>query len=156
MTGIGFLVALALWAAGVTLPVLHVTELFVFENEVSLIGIVAGLLREGETVIGLLVLMFTLVLPPCKLLFGYALWRFADVEGTAARRGIALLDAIGKWTMLDVLILAIIVVTLKSSWVADVRTGPGLYFFAGSALLALAAGVGLRRAATLKEEAPIG
>ncbi|MDF1748599.1 MAG: paraquat-inducible protein A [Alphaproteobacteria bacterium] len=146
LTGVGFLLSLGLWAAGVTLPVLHVTELFMFQNDVSLVGIVQGLFEQGETAIGILVLVFTLILPPAKLVIGYGLWRFTEGSGIAARRGIAFLDAIGKWTMLDVLVLAVVVVTLKSSWVADVQTAPGLYFFAGSALLAVAAGLGLRRA----------
>lgn len=150
-TGLAFLIALALWGAGVTLPVLHVTELFVFENEVTLVGVVQGLFAEDEAGIGTLVLVFTLLLPPAKLVLGYGLWRFAAGDGKAARRGVALLDAIGKWTMLDVLILALVVVTLKSSWVADVETAPGLYFFAASALLAVAAGIGLRHSVANSE-----
>jgi paraquat-inducible protein A len=147
LTGTAFLGALVLWSFGVVLPVLHVVELFVFENTVTLPGIVAGLFGQGETAIGIVVLIFTLVLPPAKLVAGYGLWRFAPAEGPAARRGVAWLDAIGKWTMLDVLVIAIVVATLKSSWVAEVRTAPGLYCFAASALLAVAAGFGLRAAA---------
>ena len=75
-----------------------------------------------------------------------SLWLFTEGSGIAARRGIAFLDAIGKWAMLDVLVLAVVVVTLKSSWVAEVEVAPGLYFFAASAILAVAAGFGLRRA----------
>ena len=146
LTGLGFILALGLWGAGVTLPVLYVTELFVFQNDVSLIGIVSGLFQQNETAIGIVVLVFTLVLPPAKLIIGYGLWRFTEGSGIAARRGIAFLDAIGKWTMLDVLVLAVVVVTLKSSWVAEVEVAPGLYFFAASAILAVAAGFGLRRA----------
>lgn len=146
-TGLAFLASLALWGAGVTLPVLHVTELFVFENEVSLVGIVAGLFEQKEWAIGLLVLLFTLLLPPAKLVLGFVLWRYTEADGPAARRGVALLDAIGKWAMLDVLILALVVVTLKSSWVAEVETARGLYYFAASAVLALAAGLGLKRTA---------
>lgn len=148
LVGIAFVVALGCWAAGVTLPVLHVTELFVFENEISLVGIVDGLMQEGEYAVGILVLIFTLMLPPAKLAVGYCVWRFTTVDGKAARRGVMLLDAIGKWAMLDVLILALVIVTLKSSWVADVQTAQGLYYFAASAILALLAGVGLRRTVT--------
>jgi paraquat-inducible protein A len=125
LTGLGFLLSLALWGAGITLPVLHVTELFMYQNDVSLVGIVAGLFNQGEPAIGVLVLVFTLLLPPAKLIIGYGLWRFTEGSGIAARRGIAFLDAIGKWTMLDVLVLAIVVVTLKSSWVAEVEIAPG-------------------------------
>lgn len=145
MTGIAFLAAFGCWAAGITLPVLHVTELFVFRNDVSLLGIVRGLFGEGEVFIGGLVLLFTLLLPPIKLLIGAGLWHLSSSGGMSARRGVALLDAIGKWAMLDVLILALIVVMLKSNWLADARAGTGLYFFAGSAILAMLAGHGLRR-----------
>lgn len=148
LTGIAFLGALVLWGFGVTLPVLHVVELFVFENAVSLPGIVFGLFEEGEMAIGIVVLIFTLILPPAKLLLGYGLWRFGAADGPAPHRGIAWLDAIGKWTMLDVLVIAIVVATLKSSWIAEVTTAPGLYCFTASALLAVAAGIGLRATAS--------
>lgn len=152
LTGPAFFAALVLWAMGVTLPVLHVVELFVFDNTVTLPGIVAGLFEEGEAAIAIVVLIFTLVLPPAKLILGYGLWRFAAAEGGAARRGVAWLDAIGKWTMLDVLVIAVVIATLKSSWVAEVRTAPGLYCFAASALLAMAAGIGLRSASVESRE----
>lgn len=144
-TGILFLTALCLWLAGILLPVLQVTELFIFENEITLLRATIDLLQEGEVGIGLLVLIFTLILPPVKLLMGMALWRLATQDGKAARRGVAFLDVIGKWAMADVLILALVVITLKSSWVASVETDVGLYCFAASALLAVAAGFGLKR-----------
>lgn len=144
-TGLAFLAALGLWAAGVTLPVLTVTQLYLFEDPFSLIQAAATLFDEGEIVIGLIVAVFTLVLPPAKLILGFAVWRWADSDGAAASRAIAVLEAIGRWAMLDVLILAIVVVTLKSSWLADVTTGPGLYCFAASSVLALIAGLMLKR-----------
>lgn len=144
VTGLVFLVAFGCWAAGIVLPVLHVTELFVFENEVSLLGIVQGLIAEGEIFIGVLVLLFTLLLPPAKLLLGAGLWHLSSAGGMSARRGVMWLDAIGKWAMLDVLILALVVVMLKSNWMADAQAGSGLYFFAASAILSMIAGHGLR------------
>lgn len=144
-TGVLFLAALGLWAAGILLPVLKVTELFIFENDITLLSATIGLLREGEIGIGLLVLVFTLILPPAKLLLGLGLWRLARQDGKAARRGIVVLDFIGKWAMADVLILALVVVTLKSNWIARAETDIGLYCFAASALLAVAAGLGLKK-----------
>ncbi len=144
LTGLAFLIAFGCWAAGIVLPVLHVTELFVFENDVSLLGVVRGLFAEGEIFVGVLVLLFTLLLPPAKLLLGAGLWHLSSAGGVGARRGVALLDAIGKWAMLDVLILALIVVMLKSNWLADAQAGTGLYFFAASAILSMIAGHGLR------------
>jgi len=45
------------------------------------------------------------------------------------------------------------VVTLKSSWVADVQTAQGLYWFTASALLALVSGVGLKRTVSVERAA---
>ena len=52
--------------------------------------------------------------------------------------------------MLDVMVVALVVVTMKTSWIADFEVATGLYFFAASAVLALLAGIGLRRAAERK------
>jgi paraquat-inducible protein A len=144
-TGLAFLAALGLWGAGVSLPVLTVTQFFVFEDAFSLLGAAATLFAEGEFLIGLIVAVFTLILPPAKLILGFSVWRWADAEGRVAGRAVALLEAIGRWAMMDVLILAIVVVTLKSSWLADVSTAPGLYCFAASSVLAMIAGLLLKR-----------
>lgn len=155
-TGAAFIAALVLWAVGVTLPVLHVTRLYFFEDEVSLVGVVQGLFDNRDWAIGFLVLVFTLILPPAKLVFGYGLWRLVGADGKALHHGLAFLDAVSKWAMLDVLVLALVVVTLKSSWVAEVQIAPGLYPFAGSAILAMAAGFGLKRTARSAENSLTG
>jgi paraquat-inducible protein A len=41
----------------------------------------------------------------------------------------------GKWSMLDVFVVAILVLTIKSSGVADIRVGVGFFLFFTSVML---------------------
>jgi paraquat-inducible protein A len=140
LTGVFFLTALFLWGTGVSLPVLHVTELFFFESYISLSGIVFGLFQQGEWIVGSLIFTFTLLLPPLKLGLGYFLWRFSPIEDSRSfKKKHTVLEGLGKWAMLDVMVLALVVATLKSNWIAEITVAHGLYPFVASALIAAAA-----------------
>ena len=147
LTGLTFLLALGFWGVGITLPILNVTKFLIFEDEVSLIVMVLDLFEAGDVGIALIVFVFTIVLPAAKLILGAGLGWGAESETRRAEWGVTILEAVGKWTMLDVMVVALVVVTMKTSWIADFELAPGLYFFAGSAILALLAGIGLKRAA---------
>ena len=45
------------------------------------------------------------------------------------------LEALGKWSMMDVFVIALIVVSLSSNGLARALTQPGLYCFAAAAIL---------------------
>lgn len=147
LTGLVFLVALSCWALGITVPILKVTQFFIFEDEVSLIAMVFQLFESSNIALAMIVMIFTILLPAVKLLLGCYLWWGAEKESSKAQLGLSLLELMGKWAMVDVMVVAVLVVTMKTSWVASFTLSPGMYFFAASALLALMGGIGLRRAA---------
>lgn len=130
--------AFCLWAAGVTMPVLLVTKFYFFEDVVDLTGATKTLLAEGETLLAAVVFIFTLLFPIVKLLGLWAAYRL-PMDWAAGRIAIHLVDWTGKWSMLDVFVVALVVVMLKGSWVADAETGPGLYCFFGAVLLTMLA-----------------
>jgi uncharacterized paraquat-inducible protein A len=49
------------------------------------------------------------------------------------------IEWLGKWSMLDVLVLALLVFYAKSTQFADAVALPGIYFFAGSVMLTMVA-----------------
>jgi len=52
---------------------------------------------------------------------------------------------IGKWSMLDVFVVAILIVAMKSAAVADIRIGIGLYLFTFSVICTQTAAAWIER-----------
>ncbi len=62
---IGAAVCLAL---GLTLPIIKLTSFFFWTSEYSLISTVGVLLRDGQTFLGVIILVFSIIFPMIKLL----------------------------------------------------------------------------------------
>lgn len=134
------LAALALWPAAVTLPVMHI-ERFGRTNDASVWSGSVGLLERGEWFVGGVVFVCSLLLPFVKLV---ALLAITVGRAVMARRMRAftyrLVDWTGRWGMLDVLLVAVVVAWVKLGDFADVAPGPGALAFVLLVLTSLVAG----------------
>jgi paraquat-inducible protein A len=131
--------ALVLFPAAIALPALEV-ERFGHRHVTGVGAGVIDLLAEGNVVIGLVVLICSVVLPPAKLVTLLLLCARAGPLGARERAGAwRLVEATGRWGMIDVLLAAVLVAALKLGDVVDVTPGPGLIAFAGMVGLSLAA-----------------
>jgi paraquat-inducible protein A len=132
--------ALILWPAAVTLPVMHI-ERFGRTNDASVWSGSVGLLQRGEWFVGGVVFLCSFVLPLMKLL---ALLAITVGRGFMERRmrsfTYRLVDWTGRWGMLDVLLVAVVVAWVKLGDFADVTAGPGAVAFALLVLASLVAG----------------
>jgi paraquat-inducible protein A len=113
-------------------------------NELSIAGVVGELWRTGSRALSAIILAFSIVFPVAKLLVLWAgafnLW--AGARPHHLHRALWLADKLGKWSLLDVLIIAIAVVTLKQfPGGVQVTLGHGMWFFADSIVLAMVAGI---------------
>ena len=145
---LGLLAASVSFALGITLPVMEVERLFVFSDTPSLAGIVAGLWGSGDYGLSAIVLAFSIVLPVAKLaaLHLALVNRPADASGES--RLPRWLHMLANWSMLDVVLVALVVFAAKTSGLASAASRPGLWFFAVSAVLtAVLAKVADRKAA---------
>lgn len=113
----------------------------VFQYETrSIVGTAGELFSGGNVPVAALLFFFSAVIPVSKLLLSFlALSPSADSVRSIALRTIRL---IGKWSMTDVFVVAILLAFLstESKSFTDARLGPGLYFFAGYGLLSLLGG----------------
>ena len=126
-------------ALGLTLPLVRFKKLYFFEETPSLTAIVTTLWRDGSFLLALLVGLFSAVFPKVKL-FAVAVEAVATGRSDG-RRGLSThwLPLLSKWSMMDVMLVALVIVVAKTSGVADAFTQPGLWFYAGSALSVTAA-----------------
>ena len=122
-------------ALGLTLPLVRFEKLYFFEETPSLFGIVLTLWADGSILLALLVALFSAVFPIAKILV--VLYEAAARgNGDAPRQGLlsGFIPLLSKWSMMDVLLVALVIVAAKTSVVADAFTQPGLWFYAASAL----------------------
>lgn len=125
-----------LLALGIVLPLARFEKLYFFVDKPSLFEIVVALWRDGNAWLALLVGLLSIAFPIVKLV-GLGAEAFM-VPGTDTRSGIlhALVPLLSKWSMMDVLLVAIVIFAAKSSGLAEAFTQPGLWFYAASSVLA--------------------
>jgi paraquat-inducible protein A len=79
--------------------------------------------------------LFSIILPIFKLAFLFKLALAKKTSNTSTRKLLELMHRFGKWSMLDVFVVAILVVVLKLGAIGDVERHIGLYAYAGAAIL---------------------
>ena len=121
-----------------SLPVLEVTRLGHVHDATIWSGVVA-LLAEGQVFVGVIVLFASVVAPILKLLTMLVLC--VPLRTGRSHRAMAyrLVEWIGRWGMLDVLLVAVLVAVVKLGDVVRVQPGLGLAAFAGVVVLSLLA-----------------
>ena len=148
---LGLFIAAAALAllAGWLLPVMTVRTLLVFYDEVSILTGAFRLLQSGDYLLFLVIVLFTVVLPVGKLLLAYLAWGRLDVADPRVQRTLGWIETLGRWSMLDVFVLAILVVVIKLSLVSDVEIHAGLYVFVLAVILSM---IAVRRIAKLAHQ----
>ena len=131
-----FLVASAFsLALGLVLPLVRFEKLYFFSETPSLIGIVTSLWSQGSPALALVIALLSIVFPISKLI-GIAIEATAPSAGGRQDRAVArLLPILGKWSMMDVMLVALVIVAAKTSGMATAFTQPGLWFYAASAVM---------------------
>lgn len=127
--------AFLLFGAGVAVPFFSVTKMWVFRDAVSVLSGLVDLAKANEWFLFIIIFLFTLVFPLVKLGVLATVWwhRSDDVE--RADRLLRWASSLSKWSMLDVFVVAILIVTIKSASVAAISVGVGVYLFTASVLL---------------------
>lgn len=129
------LIAAISFGLGISLPLMRFEKLWLFSETPSLIEIISDLWTQNEVLLAGIILAFSIVFPIVKL------WcAFQAVVGNKAVPVWA--TALSKWSMLDVLLVAIVVFAAKTSGLASAASQPGLWFFALSAVSVAMATIG--------------
>ena len=138
---IGAAVCLAL---GITLPIIRLTKMVFWTTEHSLISTVSVLIRDGQTFLGFTVLIFSICFPVLKLLYLLLVSTLPASEISRQARRLRALEWLGKWSMHDVLVLALTIFFIKSQGVYDAASLTGVYFFTAAVVLMILAYAWLR------------
>jgi paraquat-inducible protein A len=126
-------------ALGITMPILKLTKFGLWTTEHSLLSTVGVLLHDGQTFLGLIVLVFSILLPVTKLLYLLLVSTLPPAEIVRHQTRLRALEWLGKWSMHDVLVLALTIFFIKSQGVYDASSLNGVYFFTAAVVLMILA-----------------
>ncbi|MEP0520054.1 MAG: paraquat-inducible protein A [Hyphomicrobiales bacterium] len=143
------------FTAGITLPLLVLEKLYFFTETPSLIQIVFGLWQNDDLLLAVLVGAFSLVFPVVKLfvLFLEAMGGYSKTgQGSNAFRHVSML---GRWSMMDVLLVAIVIFAAKTSGFATATSQPGLWFYAYAVFASAISAFLIKRSGTASSDLPV-
>lgn len=117
---------------GISLPLVQFEKLYFFSETPSLVQMVYGLWSDGDLAIAVLVATFSIAFPMLKMLIV-----FHTATSRAKGNFPGWLAALSKWSMMDVLLVALVIFGAKTSGLATAIAQPGLWFYAAAALLSV-------------------
>lgn len=128
-------VTLLLFIAGVSLPILTITKLLIVSNEVSILTGLLQLFEEQQYFIFIVIFLFSIVLPLLKLYYLYLLSARKAVDNQKYSKYLHLMHRYGRWSMLDVFVIAILIMTVKLGALAYVEIESGMFYFTAAVIL---------------------
>lgn len=133
------LAALILYPLAVSLPVMRIERLG-HEQTSSIWGGMIDLLAEGHLFVGLALLLFSVVTPIGKL-GALLLLCTGDRLMRASHRAVTYraVEFLGRWGMVDVLLVALVVAMVKLGDLVEVTPGVGVIAFGSVVILSLLA-----------------
>ncbi len=133
------ILATVFFALGVILPVVRFTTVFVWKNEHSIATIIWALYTNQEYFLCAVLFVFSILFPFLKLFYLLTLLTSPDLPADFRNRSIATMEWLGRYSMTDVMVLALMIFYVNSSGYTDARVLPGAYYFAASALITMLA-----------------
>jgi len=120
--------AFILYWPAILLPILRI-EKFGHHYESSLLIGTIELLREGSWFVGMVVLLFSIVFPLVKILLLLELSLLGLLHRQHKSRTYRIMEFAGKWSMMDVMLLAFMVMLVKLGSVVEFHFGPAVWAF---------------------------
>lgn len=131
--------ALILFPPAITLPIMRIEEMG-HATEASIWSGSLGLLRDGDYFVGGIVFLCSIVFPLLKLfgLLAITVGRHA-LARRARRVSWHIVDLTGRWGMLDVLLVSVVVAWVKVGDLVEITPGPAAVAFTSVVFLSLVA-----------------
>ncbi|WP_020560323.1 paraquat-inducible protein A [Thiofilum flexile] len=129
------LLALGLFLAGVFAPLIELEKLWIFKNIFSLASSLEALWAEREFALFAVLGLFSIVTPIIKIVVLGLVVNTSQGYRERHHLWISFLEIWGKWSMLDVFVVALMLVAVKLGPLAHVVVHQGVYLFTGAVLL---------------------
>jgi len=124
-------VSAALIVTGLMLPSIHKPGVL-GGSTYNLMGVVEGLWKSKREILALIVVVFSFVFPLAKTFAAAVIFRMGR---RATKEAAAVMQFLGKWSMLDVFLAALLIGLTQIAAFMTVEPRMGLYFFTAGVLL---------------------
>ena len=135
ITNLLIFVSFGLFILGIFSPLMTVKKWFIFENTFSLLSGLMQFFYAGQYLLFAILGVFSLFVPVTKMILVAVVTNTSSWAEAERFKIIHWLSLAGKWSMIDVFIVAILVVVGKLRGIAEVEIHHGLYAFALSVIL---------------------
>ncbi len=130
--------AFVLFWPAVLLPILKINKLGQ-ESESSILGGVIELIQHGSYFVGGVVILFSIVFPLTKLVLLIELSWLEILHRRHKALTLRLMEHLGKWSMMDVMLLAFMVMLVKLGNLVEFSFGPAVVAFTGCVAMSMLA-----------------
>jgi len=130
--------AFVLFWPAVLLPILRVEKLGQL-SESSLLSGIVELLSQGSYLVGGVVLVFSVVFPLGKIVMLLELSLLEVLHRKHKAITLRIMEHLGRWSMMDVMLLAFLVMLVKLGNLVEFRLGPGVFAFVGCVTMSMIA-----------------
>lgn len=130
------LINFILFAAGLFTPVITLHQMFVFTDTFSIYLGIYALYVEHEKFLAAVIFVFSIIFPLAKMTLLTFIW-FKPLEEMSRAKCLRRLEFLGKWSMTDVFVVALMVVAAKLSGFADARARYGIIIFTSAVVLSM-------------------
>ena len=122
---------------GLAAPIITLKKFLFIENTFSVLSGALALLMGGQLFLFVVIAGFSVVLPVLKILLLDKLLRARDGDTDRLKKHLRWMHLYGKWSMLDVFVVAVLVAAVKLGAIASVDLRFGLYAFAIAVVLTM-------------------
>ncbi|MCU0708555.1 MAG: paraquat-inducible protein A [Pirellula sp.] len=130
--------ALLLFPAAIFLPILEIERLG-YRHTSSVLGGIVELIHSGSWFIATVIFLFSIVLPIVKLVTLLELCWFRYLEHHHRAWAYRAIEFSGRWSMMDVMLLALLVMLVKLSGLVEFHIGPAVIAFSGCVVMSMIA-----------------
>lgn len=122
---------------GLVAPIITLKKFVLIQNTFSVLSGVLELLKEGQIFLFIVIAGFSVVLPLLKIGILNRLLSIKSQNSANLDKYLHWMHLYGKWSMLDVFVVAVLVVAVKLGAIASVEMRFGLYSFAAAVVLTM-------------------
>ena len=120
--------ALILYWPAILLPILEIEKMG-RHHESSLLAGTIEMLRDGSWFVGLVILLFSIIFPLLKILLLLELSLLGLLHKTHKALTYRVMEQVGRWSMMDVMLLAFLVMLVKLGSMVEFHIGPAVWAF---------------------------
>ncbi len=150
-TAAAALAAFILFWPAVLLPVLEIEQLG-HTHQSSILGGIFDLLAHGSWFVGIIVLVFSIVFPLAKIILLLELSLLELLGREQKAWTLRMMEHLGKWSMMDVLLLAFLVMMVKLGDMVEFHLGPAVLAFVLCVAMSMVASLSFDPHAIWEEE----